>query len=298
MKLVTIDSREVTGRPGALLDEGYILDLAAAPSTLSESQWVPASVVSILAAGEDGHERVARLIAAAGSADAEKLEDLRRSGVLLPFESTRLLSPLRRPGLVLIVTDDSTGSTEMPPSYIKNPNAVVGTGITVSIPWPSERTVSAHAMIGAVLGKPLSNASADEADAAIAAFTVVIDFTPSTAGSIDSADAWRRYITMKQFPGACPIGPALITREEIRSLEALTMKVSVNGVELDNGPIYGRSESIAELVSRLSCSYGFRPGDLIAIASGGASGPHLLRSGDLFSVCLGDLMETEVTVRF
>jgi hypothetical protein len=34
MKLLTIDSREVTGRPGALLDTGEILDLVAAPSSM------------------------------------------------------------------------------------------------------------------------------------------------------------------------------------------------------------------------------------------------------------------------
>ena len=47
MKLLTIDSREVTGRPGVLLDSGDILDLAAAPSTLNESQWIPHSVVML-----------------------------------------------------------------------------------------------------------------------------------------------------------------------------------------------------------------------------------------------------------
>ena len=41
MKLLTIDSREVSGRPGALLTSGEVLDLAASPSTLSESQWIP-----------------------------------------------------------------------------------------------------------------------------------------------------------------------------------------------------------------------------------------------------------------
>ena len=43
MKLVTIDAREVAGRPGVLLDGGVILDLSAAPGSLSVSQWVPHS---------------------------------------------------------------------------------------------------------------------------------------------------------------------------------------------------------------------------------------------------------------
>ena len=54
MKLVTIEAREVAGRPGVLLDGGVILDLSAAPGSLSASQWVPQSTISILAAGERG----------------------------------------------------------------------------------------------------------------------------------------------------------------------------------------------------------------------------------------------------
>ncbi|MDH3978679.1 MAG: hypothetical protein OEU86_09195, partial [Gammaproteobacteria bacterium] len=67
MKLLTIDSREVAGRPGVLLDSGDILDLAVAPTTLSESQWIPQSVISVIAAGDSGYEGVNRLIAAVDS---------------------------------------------------------------------------------------------------------------------------------------------------------------------------------------------------------------------------------------
>ncbi len=92
MKLLTIDSREVTGRPGVLLDSGDILDLATAPSTLSESQWIPHSIVSVIAAGRDGLERVARLVAGAEQADRQQLLE---AGTLLPYSGTALLAPVR-----------------------------------------------------------------------------------------------------------------------------------------------------------------------------------------------------------
>jgi len=118
MKLLTIDSREVTGRPGVLLDNGDILDLVAAPSTLSESQWIPHSVVSVIAAGRSGLERVRQLVA---SAEREDRQRLLQNGILLPYSGTALMAPIRRPGLVLIV--DSHAS-----SYIKSPNSAVGPG--------------------------------------------------------------------------------------------------------------------------------------------------------------------------
>lgn len=94
------------------------------------------------------------------------------------------------------------------------------------------------------------------------------------------------------------MGPALITRDEIQSLEDLTASAAVNGVELASGPVYKRTESIAELVSRLSGSFGLRPGDLIAVACGDELGSQSIRSGDRLSVRLAELMELAVSVEF
>ena len=63
MRLVTLDSREVGGRPAVSLPSGEILDLLAASATLGTSQWRPQSVVSVLAQGEEGAAHVGRLIA-------------------------------------------------------------------------------------------------------------------------------------------------------------------------------------------------------------------------------------------
>ena len=41
MRLVTIDCREIGGRPGVMVGDDEILDLAGAPRTLEESQWIP-----------------------------------------------------------------------------------------------------------------------------------------------------------------------------------------------------------------------------------------------------------------
>ena len=84
MQLVTIDAREVAGRPGVLLDSGDILDLTAAPVTLAESQWIPQSVVSILVAGEEGREHAMRLVRAVENATAAEISEMRDRGVLLP----------------------------------------------------------------------------------------------------------------------------------------------------------------------------------------------------------------------
>jgi 2-keto-4-pentenoate hydratase/2-oxohepta-3-ene-1,7-dioic acid hydratase in catechol pathway len=299
MKLVTIDGREVAGRPGVLLDSGWVLDLAAAPSTLSESHWVPVSVISILAAGEEGRERVQRLVTAAESADANQQERLKSAGVLVPFSDTALMPPLRRPGLILMVSAAQPAAAEPAPvTVFKSPNTAAGHGSKVTVPWSPDFGVTGCGMLGIVLGKPLYKAGIGEADKAIAAFTLIMDISMPIPGAAGSAAEWRCYVQSKQFPGACPMGPALITRDEIPMPGDIDAVASINGVKTGRGSLYSISETPAELIARLSHSQAFRPGDLIAIEPGinAEFGHQALKSGDQFSVAAHNVMELQVTV--
>jgi 2-keto-4-pentenoate hydratase/2-oxohepta-3-ene-1,7-dioic acid hydratase in catechol pathway len=301
MKLLTIDSREVAGRPGVLLDSGWVLDLVAAPSTLSESQWVPASVISILAAGEQGRERVQRLVTAAESADAHEQERLKQSGVLLPFTKTALMPPLRRPGLILLVSAAEPVDAEPAPvTFIKSPNAAVGNDAKIAVPWSPDLGVVGCAMLGLVLGKPLYKASVREAGTAIAAVTLVMDISMPAPDAAAPAAEWRRCIQTKQFPGACPMGPVLVTRDSIPAVEDLAARILINGVQTGAGNLYSRRETPVELLAALSQGQAFRPGDLIAIEAGPDTeiGYQTLRAGDQFAVAGDQLTQLQVTVEF
>ena len=288
MKLLTIDSREVTGRPGVLLDSGDILDLAAAPSSLSEAQWIPHSVVSVIASGRNGLERIQRLVAVAERSDRQRLL---QDGALLPYSGTALLAPVRRPGLVLIV--DSNES-----SYIKSPNAAVGPGATVTIPWPDADVLWGTPMLACVIGRSFFKATEEEAADAIAGYTLLIDLCVLKPAAEESSTAWRKHLDSKQFPGACPIGPTIVTRDEFRDPSGATASVQINDVEVGSGPLWPGDENVGRLLSGLSQRYGFRPGDLIALEpsadSVGAS--RKLRPGDRFSVTYPEVIELDVTI--
>jgi 2-keto-4-pentenoate hydratase/2-oxohepta-3-ene-1,7-dioic acid hydratase in catechol pathway len=292
MKLLTIDSREVAGRPGALLGSGEILDLTAAPNTLSEAQWMPHSIVSILAAGEHGLERVTRLIDAAEDVADSDRDQLRTTGVILPFAGTALMPPVRRPGLVLVV-DSRTDA------YIKNPNAAVASDASVQVPWAGREGVTATGMLCAVVGRPLFRADIDEAEEAIAGYTVLIDLSASLPAADASFRNWRHYLDSKQFPGACPMGPVIVTRDEILNPFNLAATVRINGVEVAAGKFYAGIPAIGDLLVELSGRYGFRPGDLLAIEPSpddGPGQPRELGPGDLFSVAFDGLPELTVSI--
>jgi len=261
MRLVTLDSREVGGRPGIGLASGEILDLAASPAGLTAAQWRPQSVVSVLAEGEEGSARVARLLAELDSASESQRQEWRRSGRLLPAQGTRLMPPIRRPGLLLMVGDRSKMGSSC---YVKNPNSALGPHASIASPEGDDHPLFLMGMIGLVLGRPLFRATEAQAARAVAALTLVADLgTRRLAGRPDEGGADAR-----QFPGACVIGPALITLDELPAATAWEMVVRVNGRTVGSAKPDLNAELGARVLAELSARYAFRPGDIVGLPAG------------------------------
>jgi len=301
MKLVTIDGREVAGRPGVLLDTGDILDLTAAPATLAESQWIPQSVVSILAAGDDGRGHAGRLVQSAEQATGADELRLREAGVLLRSGETALMAPVRRPGLVLVTTPAASVDEPDPVAFIKGPNTVIGSATAVQPPWAQIPQLTGLGMPAVVFGKSLYRAEAKEAEAAVAAYTLIIDLSmPQPApNALRAAESWRRYIDSKQFLGACPMGPAVVTVDELPSLDKTGTTTRINGVATSQGSLWSSDTRPAELLAALSRRIGFRPGDVVAFTpevSGTEAAEQTLRPGDEMSVSVDGIMNLTVKI--
>ncbi|MEO7385519.1 MAG: fumarylacetoacetate hydrolase family protein [Gammaproteobacteria bacterium] len=286
MRLVTLDSREVGGRPGVSLPSGEILDLAASPSGLTAAQWRPQSVISVLAEGEEGAARVARLIADSAAASEDQRQDWRRAGRLLPAAGTRLMPPIRRPGLLLMVTDRNDDRIA---TYVKNPNSAIGPDATIPRPTGEDQQLYLLGMIGLVLGKPLFRATEAQAGRAIAAVTLVADLgtrrlAGSRAGSVDDGRADAR-----QFPGACVLGPALVTLDELAGEATWNITVRVNGRLVAPGISDLNPSRGAALLASLSNRYAFRPGDVVALPAG--IGEFELPVASHATLALGNILE-------
>lgn len=282
MRLVTLDSREVGGRPGISLPSGEILDLAASPAGLTAAQWRPQSVVSVLAEGEEGAARVARLLAEVDSVSESQREEWRRSGRLLPAAGTRLMPPIRRPGLLLMVADRSGGRS---PCYVKNPNSAAGPDATIPRPAGDDHQLFMLGMIGLVVGRPLFRASEAQAARAVAALTLVADLgTRRLAGGADEDRGDAR-----QFPGACVIGPALVTLDELPAATSWEMVVRVNGRTVGSGRPDLNAELGARILASLSSRYAFRPGDIVGLPAG--VGEFELPAASEVTLALGSTLE-------
>jgi 2-keto-4-pentenoate hydratase/2-oxohepta-3-ene-1,7-dioic acid hydratase in catechol pathway len=201
---------------------------------------------------------------------------------------------VRRPGLILVSQTIGDG---VPTSFMKSPNTAIGHSAEVRA--HGMRRLVANPMFAAVLGKALYEADELASLDAISAWTLVTDLAPELPDPESAAD-WRDYVEARQFRGSLPMGPALITIDELGSPGELTATVSVNDVEAWSGIICPPVDECAARLSALSASYAFSPGDVVAFATAidSVSSPRvLLEAGDTFSADAGGVMELGFRMR-
>ena len=213
--------------------------------------------MSVLAEGAEGAARVALLTGECAAASDAQRQQWRSTGRLLPSAGTRLMAPIRRPGLLLMVTDSAASRSAC---YVKNPNAATGPDSTLAMPEGEHPHLYLLGMLGVVIGRPLFRVTAGQAVRGIAALTLVADLGTERLGS-GPTDA-------RQFPGACVIGPALVTVDEFPRGATSALGVRVNGRVIGSGASALNLEQAAALVAGLSNRYAFRPGDIVGFPAG------------------------------
>ncbi|NMP24132.1 fumarylacetoacetate hydrolase family protein [Sulfobacillus harzensis] len=152
--------------------------------------------------------------------------------------------------------------------FLKPPSAIVGTGETITLPFAGRRT-DHEAEVGVIIGKTVKNVVESEADQAIFGITGLLDL--SVRGQED-----RPF--RKGFDGFCPIGPVVLTRDEIPDLEHIAFHLRVNGITRQQGNTKDMIYSIRRLVSLASYQTTLHPGDIIA--SGTPEGVGEVKAGD------------------
>ncbi len=218
--------------------------------------------------------------------------------MLLPLEGTALLPPIRRPGLILTCEKiELVGRESLETAIMKSPNSVVGDAAHINVPWPDASRLTGQTMLGAVVGRPAYRVDKREARDAIAGFTLVADLS-LPAPAENCADSWQAYVESKQFPGSCPMGPAIVTTDEVPDPCQLSITTSVNGVDAAAGPAVIANFDLAKAIAKLSHTYGLRPGDVIAFGQGFGSGRLQLRENDRVCADLGGLMTLSFEVAF
>ncbi|UNS97203.1 fumarylacetoacetate hydrolase family protein [Streptomyces tubbatahanensis] len=175
--------------------------------------------------------------------------------------------------------------------FMKAPDTVVGPDDTVLIPRGSEKT-DWEVELAVVIGRPARYlASHDEALACVAGYAIANDVS-ERAFQIERGGQWDKGKNCETFN---PLGPWLVTADEVPDPQALTMRLWVNGELRQDGTSADQIFPVAEVVRYLSHFMTLYPGDVIStgtpagVAMGQPEPKPYLREGDVVELEIAGL---------
>lgn len=176
-----------------------------------------------------------------------------------------------------------TGAT-VPPEpiiFMKATSAIVGPNDDVIIPRGSEKT-DWEVELGVVIGKTAKYVTEAEALDYVAGYCVSNDVS-ERAFQTERSGQWTKGKSCDTFG---PIGPWLVTKDEIPQPQNLGMWLTVNGQKMQNGSSKTMVYGVAFLVSYLSQFMSLHPGDVISTGTPpgvgmGLKPPRYLKAGDV-----------------
>ena len=308
MKLLTIKRKgNLSGQAGVHLKTGEILDLSFSHGSPSLGSWIPESIRDILEAGDEGLEIVRRYVTSVEVADDSKRQRLREKGALLPLATTLLLAPLPQPRLITCLANNyrshqkemGSPKPQEPEGFIKNTSTVTGPGAPIILPHQFPDMVDFEGEFAFVFGRPCHKVRAEDAMDYVAGYTIINDVSARNwaEGTIHPKDpaegirAWRINTMGKQLPTFCPMGPVLVTRDEIPDSNTLSLTTRLNDRVMQSANTSDLCFNVKELIAYFSQWYQFYPGDVVA--TGTPSGVGFARSPKIF-LKAGDVVSVEV----
>lgn len=147
------------------------------------------------------------------------------------------------------------------------PNSLNGHGQQVPLPVRLSQEVDYEGELGVVIGRSAKNVTPEEALDYVFGYTVVNDIT---ARNIQfSEPQWSR---CKSFDGFTPVGPVVVTADEIADPQALHLTTDVDGLRVQDSTTGYMIRTVAQLISSISQSLTLLPGTLISTGSPGGAG--------------------------
>ncbi|PIB23141.1 2-hydroxyhepta-2,4-diene-1,7-dioate isomerase [Amylibacter kogurei] len=174
---------------------------------------------------------------------------------------------------------------EHPILFMKATSAIVGPDDTVSLPRGSEKS-DWEVELAVVIGKTAKYVSVDDALDHVAGYCIVNDVSERHFQTALSGN-WTKGKSCDTFG---PIGPWLVTRDEIEDPQNLDMTLDVNGKRMQTGNTKTMIFSVAEIIAHLSTLFTLHPGDVIStgtppgVGLGMKPNPVFLKSGDVMEL--------------
>jgi acylpyruvate hydrolase len=226
------------------------------------------------------------------------------TGTPRPLAEVRLLAPVPRPGKIICVglnyRDHAKETGKAVPAepvlFSKFANSVVGPGADVVVP-PEADEIDYEAELAVVVGRRASRVAAADALDHVAGYTCANDVSARSLQFL--SDQWLLGKAVDTF---LPLGPFLVTADEVPDPQALGIRCLVNDELRQDSNTSQMIFGVAELVAYASRTITLEPGDLLVTGTPSGVGmaadpPRYLRPGDRMRVEIDGLGQLDNTVR-
>lgn len=260
---------------------------------LSPDRKIPDDMVKFLERGEPAM--------AAARAAVERFERERPAAAATPLASCDLMSPVPRPGKILMggrnylrhldeLRKEGAGRGEkiitppMPHIFAKYHNAVTAHGKPIIYP-KIVKQLDLEGELTAVIGKRAYWVEEKDALDYVAGYTIMNDV------SARCLQAQGLLTISKGFETFCPIGPWMVTKDEIPDPQKLTVRTYLNDLEVCKAHTSEMLFTIRQFIASLSRVFPLEPGDVLA--TGSPPGPGMYHDPPILAK-VGDVMRIEV----
>jgi 2-keto-4-pentenoate hydratase/2-oxohepta-3-ene-1,7-dioic acid hydratase in catechol pathway len=259
MKLVSFRTPAAfTGEPGRADRLGIVAGERVLPSaTLGDR--LPQTMAELLADWSAGIDtlQAALLAAGEGKVAAEGLE----------LSQLELLAPVPRPGKIVAAgvnyrshgDEQNSAPPDHPVLFAKLPTAVVGHGAEIRWSPGLTQAVDFEAELAVVIGRTCRRVDEMAALDYVCGYTCLDDVS---ARDLQFAD--KQFVRGKSLDTFCPMGPWLVTADEIPDPQALRVRCLVNGEVMQDASTSDMVFGVAALVAFCSQAFTLEPGDVIA----------------------------------
>lgn len=203
------------------------------------------------------------------------------------LEAAEIQAPLRPGKIVAIglnyrdhIAEAKLEEPATPLVFAKFPSSVIGPGASIEIHRELTKRVDWEVELGVVIGRRMRWVAESEALDHVLGYTVANDVS---ARDVQFSDGqWTRG---KSFDTFCPVGPWIVTRDEIPDPQNLTLTTRINGEIMQQGTTNDMVFSVAEILTFCSRSFTLEPGDLVLTGTPWGCGefmdpPRSLANGD------------------
>jgi len=299
MKFVSFSTTAIPKPRVGIVQDNEVLDvdLAARALRMITPEQMLAFITDYQAARQDIQEILNRV---AGRRFSE-VKIFNAIGAVDPLSEVQLAAPIPRPHknimcLGLNYAEHARESAEArgrqaslpedPVIFTKAPTTVNGPYGNIVIDPTVSQEIDWEAELAVIIGKGGKNIREEEALSHVFGYTILNDVTAR-----DLQSRHKQYFKGKSIDGYCPMGPWIVTPDELPDPQNLSIRLRVNGVSKQEDNTSNMIFTIPKIIAVLSLGMTLEPGDIISTGTPSGVGmgqrpPAFLKPGDVYEVSI------------